>query len=111
MSKIPNINCKYYTPFGHCNHPTTKRFLGIFKPQCYLISELNIFDPCDLQVKHERPKISKPISMENVKTSSGAYRFKYCQKCGYTLTDNDFSLCSTCDSEWKDQLEGKGINE
>lgn len=101
MSKISNINCKYYTSFGHCDHPSVKRFLGIFKKQCHLISELSIFGYCDLQVKHEKPKPSTNISKENVRMSSGAYRFKYCQKCGYKLTDNDFSWCSTCNNKFK----------
>lgn len=43
-----------------------------------------------------KEKKERHISKENVRMSSGAYRFKYCQQCGKELTDKDFCWCLFC---------------
>lgn len=74
MSKIPNINCKYYTTFGKCTNKNYSKWL--FNKECKLLDRQSIVCHCEFQSKHPKPpapppppkrKITEDVSYKDIK--------------------------------------------
>jgi len=51
-----HINCQYCSDFFHCNHPKSKKILGIFPREGI---ELRFRKTCKLAKRFLRPNLSK----------------------------------------------------
>lgn len=58
MSKIPNINCVYYTEFGRCINKNYSKWF--FNRECILLDKRRIVCECTLQKMHPRPSVFSP---------------------------------------------------